>query len=147
QVGNMQDAAASQGRNSSGTDLAAAAMAQVVLQMLETQKDIAAKESGRIDIYALLDAVREQYRLPGRKTVLYFREGGFQIPQGMEQPFNNVISIANRSNVSFYAVDARGLSTAAVNTEAMLTLNNAAISSRSQAMDTGERQVSPREEG
>src|SRR5215813_8676646 len=86
-------------------------MARVLLTMLETQQTSAAAKGGRTDIYALLDAVREQYRLPGRKTVLYFSEGGFVIPIGMEEPFKNVISIANRSNVSFYSIDARGLST------------------------------------
>src|SRR5207244_4188278 len=64
QVSNMQESLASQGRSASGTDLAAAAMAQVVLQMLETQRDGAAKEGGRIGIAALLDHVVAQYRLP-----------------------------------------------------------------------------------
>ena len=122
-------------------------MARILLTMLQTQQTSAAAEGGRIDIYALLDAVREQYRLPGRKTVLYFSEGGFVIPQGMEQPFKNVISVANRANVSFYSIDARGLSTfyssndrargaVGANSDAMASLNSAAQSSKNQFNDT-----------
>src|SRR5215469_10923584 len=98
QLDNEQATVAAQGRSADASDLARVAMAEMVLQMLETQQTSAAAEGGRINIYALLDAVREQYRLPGRKTVLYFSEGGFMIPQGMEQPFRNVISVANRAN-------------------------------------------------
>src|SRR5215467_9628796 len=148
QVDNAQQAAttAAQGRAPSGADLAGVAMAQIVLEMLETQQASAAAEGGRINIYALLDAVREQYRLPGRKTVLYFSEGGFMIPQGMEQPFNNVISVANRANVSFYSIDARGLSTSNMNTDAVAALNSAAETSHKQFGDTGQT-ISAGQEG
>ncbi|HKR85713.1 MAG TPA: VWA domain-containing protein, partial [Terriglobales bacterium] len=157
QVDNAQQTLAAQGRSASGADLVAVAMAQIVLTMLETQQASAAAEGGRINIYALLDAVREQYRLPGRKTVLYFSEGGFVIPQGMEQPFKNVISVANRANVSFYAIDARGLSTFysaddrglatyGANSSATASLNTAAQSSQREFNDTGQP-VSAHEEG
>jgi VWFA-related protein len=138
QVSNEKASLNTRGAAAPGASLANIAMAEIVLQMLQTQQASAATESGRIDIYALLDAVREQYRLPGRKTVLYFREGGFMIPQGMEQPFKNVISIANRANVSFYSIDARGLSTGSLNTDAMTALNNAAQASQRQFNDTGQ---------
>ena len=157
QVDNAQETAAAQGRSASGADLVAVAMAQIVLSMLQTQQASAAAEGGRINIYALLDAVREQYRLPGRKTVLYFSEGGFVIPQGMEQPFKNVISVANRANVSFYAIDARGLSTFysaddrglatyGANSSATASLNTAAQTSQRQFNDTGQP-ISAHEEG
>jgi VWFA-related protein len=157
QVASAQDTLAAQGRSASGADFAAAAMAQIILSMLQTQQASAAAEGGRINIYALLDAVREQYRLPGRKTVLYFSEGGFVIPQGMEQPFKNVISVANRANVSFYSIDARGLSTFysaddrgqatyGANSSAMASLNTAAQNSQRQFNDTGQP-VSAHEEG
>jgi len=108
QVSNQNAALAAQGRSVDTAALANMAMAQMVLQMLQSEQTNAVKDAGRVNIFALLDAVKEQYRLPGRKTILYFREGGFVIPQGMEEPFKSVISVANRSNVSFYAVDARG---------------------------------------
>jgi VWFA-related protein len=138
QLDNEQATLAAQGRSADSSDLARVAMAEMVLEMLQTQQSSAATEGGRINIYALLDAVREQYRLPGRKTVLYFSEGGFMIPQGMEQPFKNVISVANRANVSFYSIDTRGLSTSNMNTEAVTALNSAAETSQKQFGDTGQ---------
>ncbi len=113
----------------------AALTAQMMLQMLKGQQGMAMIDWGRSSIYALLTAVKEQYRLPGRKTILYFTPG-FSIPQGMEQGFKNVISIANRSNVSFYSIDTRGVG-AGNNSGANDMLKSAADSSRRQAQSTG----------
>src|SRR5437867_5627784 len=137
--------AQAQGRAPDAAEMANIAMAQMVLQMLESQQSSGLKEAGRVNIYALLDAVKEQYRLQGRKTILYFREGGFVIPQGMEEPFKSVISVANRSNVSFYAVDARGLTTGSANSGAMNTLNRAARASQDQMANDGSQAVRPDE--
>src|SRR5437773_4551247 len=142
---NATIAAQAQGRAPDAAEMANIAMAQMVLQMLESQQSSGLKEAGRVNIYALLDAVKEQYRLPGRKTILYFREGGFVIPQGMEEQFKSVISVANRSNVSFYAVDARGLTTGNANTGAMNALNRAARASQDQMANDGSQAVRPDE--
>ena len=131
------------GQTMNGASMATVAMAQMVLTMLQSQQSNSMREDGRVSIYALLDAVKEQYRLPGRKSVLYFREGGFQIPQGMEQPFRNVISIANRANVSFYSVDARGLITTAMNRDATSQLGGAVGASQSQMNNRGDEAVTP----
>jgi len=138
QIDNTNAVLAAQARTGNGAGMANMAMAQMVLTMLHNQQSGGMKDSGRTNIMALLDAVKEQYRLPGRKTVLYFREGGFVIPQGMEEPFNNVIDIANRSNVSLYIVDARGLTTVSANDEAMRGLKSAGRSSQDQFGDTGQ---------
>src|SRR5215472_9698339 len=130
--------AAAQAHNPDGAAFANVAMAQMLLQMIETEQATAGMESGRAEIWSLLDAVKEQYRLPGRKTILYFSEGGFVIPQGMEQPFKNVISVANRSNVSIYAVDTHGLTTWSNNQAGIDALNRAAQASRDQQTTTGE---------
>lgn len=146
QVNNMQDTAngATSGSTTNpGTVMNAQAnalMAQMMLQMLQGQQGMAMIDWGRSSIYALLNAVKEQYRLPGRKTIIYFTPG-FSIPQGMEQAFKNVISIANRSNVSFYSVDTRGVG-AGSNSGASNMLNSAADSSRRQAQSTGYDPVS-----
>src|SRR5205807_1292676 len=70
QIDNMASQAAAQAQtgNSNGSALANVAMAQMVLQMIETEQANAMAVAGRAEIYALLDAVKEQYRLPGRKT-------------------------------------------------------------------------------
>jgi len=146
QVNNTQDAAngASSGASTNpGSVMSAqvnALTAQMMLQMLQGQQGMAMIDWGRSSIYALLSAVKEQYRLPGRKTILYFTPG-FSIPQGMEQAFKNVISIANRSNVSFYAIDTRGVG-AGSNSGASGMLTSAADSSRRQAQSTGYEAVS-----
>lgn len=115
-----------------GGAAANAAMAQMMLQIVDSNKEDAATDYGRSTIFALLNAVKEQFRLPGRKSVLYFSEG-FSIPQGMEEPFRSVISIANRSNVSFYPVDARGLSTYSANQGAVDMATGAAAASKANA--------------
>jgi VWFA-related protein len=115
-------------------------MAQMLLDMIETEQSNAMTQAGRTSIYALLDAVKEQYRLPGRKTILYFSEG-FTVPLDLDNTFHDVISVANRSNVSFYSVDARGLTELSTNQAAVNTLHNAAQSAHDQAMAAGGQAV------
>lgn len=100
---------------------------QMLLAMLASIETAAAKETGRLDISALLDVVAEQYRLPGRKTVLYFTENGFKIPQGAEQWVRNLISNANRSNVSLYAIDTSGLTSTDPNHDIVSQLHRAGV--------------------
>ncbi len=110
--------------------------AVIMLRMLEAQQGMADAAGGRASIYALLTAVKEQYRLPGRKTILYFSEG-FRIPQGMEEPFRSVITMANRSNVSFYAIEASGLGMEGGNANASSELASAAAASRTSMNRSG----------
>lgn len=147
QINNLAASAqpAAQARGANGSDFANVAMAQMLLTMIETEQSNAMGESGRTEIWALLDAVKEQYRLPGRKTLLYFSEGGFSIPQGMEEPFKSIISIANRSNVSFYTVDTHGLGTQNINQASIDMLKRAAQSSRDQQTNDGSQPVRPDE--
>jgi VWFA-related protein/TonB family protein len=119
-----------------GTNPADKEMAQMLLTTIQTEQSSAMTQAGRTSIWALLDAVKEQYRLPGRKTVLYFSEG-FVIPLGVEGPFQEIISIANRSNVSFYDVDARGLTSVSTNQAAIDSLKSVAQSSHDQATAVG----------
>jgi len=119
---------------------AKAAMAKMLLQALNTEQDNAMAESGRAEIFGLLDAVKEQYRLPGRKTALFFSEG-FTIPISVEGAFNDLISTANRSNVSLYVVDTHGLRTVGTNRAATDLLHSAAQSSQDQRANMGDRPV------
>jgi len=115
--------------NSSGPT---AAMAQLMLNILRNAQADEAADYSRASIFPLLDLVKEQYRLPGRKTVLYF-SGGFPITQATEDPFKQIISIANRANVSFYTVDINGLTTLSSTGSASGALEDAAASARSNA--------------
>ncbi len=58
---------------------------------------------------SLRELVRVQAKLPGRKVVLYLADG-LSLPMDRRDVVNSVISYANQMEVSFYAVDTRGLS-------------------------------------
>ncbi|HBY62128.1 MAG TPA: hypothetical protein DEH78_20090, partial [Solibacterales bacterium] len=75
--------------------------------------------------------------LPGRKTLLFFTEG-LNVPPNMTDQFRNIISTANRANVSVYAVDAKGLLTAARNTSSGAMLQQATRAIQAQ-QTTGSR--------
>jgi len=131
---NMADgsqASSGPGAAPSGSMMADRLMAQMMLETLRSDQMMETTDGGRATIFALLSLVKEQYRLPGRKTVLYFSPG-FSIPQGMEEPFRKVVSVANRANVSIYSLDSRGLNSASSNRRSMEELSSAARSSQSQ---------------
>ena len=104
-------------------------MASIMLQTLRFNERTEVANSDRANVFGLLAAVQGQYGLPGRKTILYF-SNGFVLSQGMQTPFQSVISTANRYNVSFYPIDTHGLSTADLNSRGSAQLSAAAIASR-----------------
>ncbi len=110
-------------------------MAELMLNMMMMDQSVV-NDGSRLSIFGLLNIVREQYRLPGRKTVMYFCQGLY-VPTFLEEPFRSVISAANRANVSVYTVDARGLMAGRQNRAAADALQSAADSSRSQAQSKG----------
>lgn len=124
QVQGMSDATGGSGGKGPSGDPAGAAMAQMMLNMLMLARTSELAQVGRSAIYGLIDAVSQQYRLPGRKSVLFF-SSGFAVPQGMEEPWRVLISTANRFNVTFYSIDARGLNTTAMNQAAVSQLRDA----------------------
>jgi VWFA-related protein len=129
QVQAMSDATGGSGGRGPSGDPGGAAMAQMMLNMLQLSRTSELAQTGRSAIWGLIDVVSQQYRLPGRKSILFF-SSGFGIPQGMEEPWRVLISTANRFNVTFYSIDARGLSTTAMNQEAVSELRDAASASR-----------------
>ena len=50
--------------------MAVAAMAQMTLNMLQFSQAMERTQQGRASIFGLMSLVKEQYRLPGRKTLL-----------------------------------------------------------------------------
>lgn len=102
-----------------GTDTAAAGAAigaqaiakrtaEIMLEMLQFDSTYSRNESTRLSIFALLSLVRGQYSMPGRKSILYFT-AGMSIPTNLDEPFRNIMSAANRGNISFYSLDTRGV--------------------------------------
>jgi hypothetical protein len=62
----------------------------------------------RATVDALLTLVRAQAELPGRKVILYFNPV-LRIPDVVKEQYANMISMANRANVTFYTVNPKGL--------------------------------------
>ena len=109
-----------------------AIMARSLVEMISFSERSEMAYAGRSTIWALLAAVRGQAQLPGRKAIIYFSEG-FAIPQGAEEEFQAVISTANRNNLSFYPIDAHGLSGTALNQKATEGLSAAASATSQNA--------------
>jgi len=63
---------------------------------------------GMTQVDALRELVRSEERLPGRKIVLYLADG-LQFPANRRDVVDNLISYSNRSGVTFYTIDTRGL--------------------------------------
>ncbi len=125
-------AASASGPGAANSNGATAAMAQLMLSTLRSAQADESTDWSRQSVFPLLDLVKEQYRLPGRKTILYF-SGGFPLSQSTEDPFKQMISMANRANVSFYTIDVNGLTTMSTAGSASGALNDAAATSKSNA--------------
>jgi VWFA-related protein len=83
-------------------------MAQMQYDMLEAADTADREYNARATIDALMALVRAQSELPGRKVVLYFNPSLF-IPEMVKEQYSNLVSMANRGNISFYTVDPKGL--------------------------------------
>jgi len=81
---------------------------------------------------ALLQIIRHESALPGRKTVLYLSDG-LREPPGRHDFVRTVVSAANRGNVTFYCIDVRGLTEMSSNGMAVGLTKSAAAKSRSQS--------------
>jgi VWFA-related protein len=112
------------GRN---TDWFAPVLARVMLDMLRVEQGAAA-QGAQFSIYALKALVQGLQSMPDRKSVVYFSTGMYETPE-LDVPFRNLISQANRANVTFYSVDTRGVLTTAQNQEGSRELSAAAAAS------------------
>jgi VWFA-related protein len=134
-VKNTQTTASAQGQTAGAVaagSAVAAALAQLQLNTLEFADSLDREIGARASLYALLSLVREQAQLPGRKIVIYFNPW-FNVPDHFTDLFRTVISTANRSNVSFYTVDAKGLVTYSQGGSGRDQLASAARSSMDQS--------------
>ena len=110
-----------------GMDPTQAVLARLMLDVLRF--DAAAVSSGtRLSLNALKALVSGLQPMPGRKSVLYFT-GGMYVGPELDEVFRNLKGMANRANVTFYSVDARGVMTESQNAGALSELNSAAGSS------------------
>src|ERR1022692_3432757 len=63
------------GVSASSGSFASVALAQLTLNMMQFSQSLDRTLQGRSDLFSLEALVNQQYRLPGRKTIMYFCEG------------------------------------------------------------------------
>ena len=119
--------------NDASTNLGAALEAQAFLSMATRFDD----SEGMQTIDALKLMVRSQESLPGRKVVIYLSDG-MAFPAAREEQVEGLISLANRSGVTFYTVDTRGLSTESSLTPGLASLDMSAAESRQKGPVTSQ---------
>jgi VWFA-related protein len=116
-------------------------MAKMQYDMLQAAETADREYNVRATIDALMTLVRAQSQLPGRKVILYFNPWLF-ISETVKEQYGNLISMANRANVSFYTVDPKGLVTWSQGDNGREWLSGAAGEIRSQQMRGGVGEVS-----
>jgi VWFA-related protein len=143
----FESMAAVAGANQAGTAAQLgreADMSRMVVDALRMTESLQREQQGNSSLYGILSLARQQRRLAGRKTILFFSEG-LQVPPALEHVLQATISEANRANVSVYAVDARGLREERVMEATRETLLQAARASQQQMMRRGGEAVSREE--
>ncbi len=119
-----------------GSAFADAKAAEVTLNILRLADDSARQQQGQTSIFSLLSLIEGQKKLVGRKTVVFLSEG-LNVPPNLKDAFQTTISSANRANVSFYAMDARGLQTQSDFDSAKESLNAAVAANERQQRTRG----------
>jgi VWFA-related protein len=113
QADSTETALASAGQNGPGAGAVGAIaaeqqFAEMTQRAVEGFERLERSQQGYATTEGLLAIVNAMGRLPGRKALVLFSEG-VAIPPAVQSHFRSVISLANRANVSIYAVDAAGL--------------------------------------
>ena len=109
----------------SGADVKLGEGALLQAKVLSDQRFLGAADEGIRTLEALRAFVRSQAPLPGRKTVILLGEG-LPVPPERPEMLQSLIGDANAANVSFYAIDVRGLSTKSSTGQAVSELRNRA---------------------
>jgi VWFA-related protein len=81
---------------------------QTELNMLRSFDNLDRAHKGYDTTAALLAVVQQLTYLPGRKTIVFFSEG-LPVSPALSARLDYVIDVANRANVTAYAIDAKGL--------------------------------------
>ena len=118
-----------------GSSALNAKLATVMLDMLRMDQGAQSQDT-RLSLSALKNVVIGQHSMPGRKSVLYFTTGLYVTPE-LDVPLRNLMSLANRENVTFYSVDTRGVMTASLNAQSMKELNSATAATKADTQSLG----------
>jgi VWFA-related protein len=132
------DPAQQPGLSTAGVDASLDQASKLLSGILHGNMLVTNYQVGMRSIAALLNLTREMGKLPGRKTVLYMSEG-LVLPADNMSLFHRAMSEANRTNVTFYTLDARGLTTTSSSQAGMAELASVANSSRHQSDNDPQR--------
>ena len=121
-----------------------AAMAEMAVNALRLTQTLQREQQGQSSLFALLALAKQQQKLAGRKTIIFFAEG-LQTPPRLQHVLEATIGEANRANVSIYAVDARGLLTSNQLAASGEALRQAAMTSQRTMLNRGVGPVSREE--
>ena len=100
-------------------------MTELEMRMLRTFESLDRDHRGFGSADALLSVVQSLALMPGRKTLVYLSEGLPASPS-MQARLDGLVSVANRANVTVYAIDAAGLRTESVLSETRREVDAAA---------------------
>jgi VWFA-related protein len=98
------------GQAPDGANYAEQAMARALRNMEVFLEQATREQQGSLSLTSLLALVKGQQGLAGRKTAIYFTEW-FVVDEAQDQMYQTLVGEANRTNFSFYTVDAKGLTT------------------------------------
>lgn len=109
------------GQGAPNTDIL---LAKVLLDVMRLDGGAMAMGT-RLSLNVLKSLVLGLQPIAGRKSILYFT-AGMVVPSELDQILRNLIGTANRSNMTFYAIDTRGVSGGSGNGGATSALRSAA---------------------
>ena len=90
----------------------------------------------------LLTVVQQLSSIPGRKTIVFFSEG-LPVSPALSARLDYVIDVANRANVTAYAVDAKGLRSKSLLTNARKEMDDFAEERLNQVTTGSDRTEQP----
>jgi VWFA-related protein len=115
---------------------------QTELNMLRSFDNLDRAHKGYDTASALLAVVQALSYLPGRKTIVFFSEG-LPISPALSARLDFVIDVANRANVTAYAVDAKGLRAKSMLTNARKEIDGFAEERLNQVTTGSDRTEQP----
>lgn len=146
-------AAAASGVNATGATLARTSsqigeretelrLIQTELNMLRSFDNLDRTHKGYDTAQTLLTVVQQLASIPGRKTIVFFSEG-LPVSPALSARLDSVIDVANRANVTAYAVDAKGLQSKSLLTNARKEMNDFAEERLNQVATGTDRTEQP----
>jgi VWFA-related protein len=112
------------------------------LNMLRSFDNLDRTHRGYDTAQTLLRVVQQLSSIPGRKTIVFFSEG-LPVSPSLSAGLDSVIDVANRANVTTYAVDAKGLQSKSLLTNARKEMNDFAEERLNQVTTGADRTEQP----